>query len=252
MIKKQLSKEIINKTLNYFDDFKIEECVVKPSFPILYFGDLNAYFQSEKKIITVGKNPSDNEFRNKKDEPFSFFRFPKWNKEERNLVESLNDYFETQPLKKWFDSFEPILEGFQASYYRNKSKNIALHTDICSPLATNPTWSKLSRAKQTELSLQGFEIWKDLINELEPDILLISIPRKLLEQICKKEEKKIIGTFYNKKNGEERNKPYLIEEYSYLLNNEKKVKVLFGAAANTPFGTISTEQKKQINKLCQK
>lgn len=59
---------MIEKTLEYFDTHKNNELVVKPSLPILYFGNLDAYRKSELKVITVGKNPSDNEFRLNKDD----------------------------------------------------------------------------------------------------------------------------------------------------------------------------------------
>ncbi len=36
--------------------------VVHPSMPILYYGDLDRYFASELRIITVGLNPSREEF----------------------------------------------------------------------------------------------------------------------------------------------------------------------------------------------
>ncbi len=50
-----------------------------------------------------------------------------------------------------------------------------IQTDICSPIATDPTWTKLSEDTREELFNIGFQLWQDLINILEPDILLISI-----------------------------------------------------------------------------
>lgn len=45
--------------------------------PIKWFGDRNAYMKSPVKIITVGLNPSDKEFRDKDGEPYcSSLRFP--------------------------------------------------------------------------------------------------------------------------------------------------------------------------------
>lgn len=37
-----------------------------------------------------------------------------------------------------------------ASYYDHQTST-ALHTDICSPIATNPTWTRLSEADQGRL-----------------------------------------------------------------------------------------------------
>ncbi|GIV35621.1 MAG: hypothetical protein KatS3mg031_3156 [Chitinophagales bacterium] len=248
-----ISDNLLTKTLDYFDKHKNEREVVKPSLPILYFGDLDAYQKSELKIITVGKNPSDNEFRLNKEEPFSFIRFPKWCSKQRNLIKALNPYFEHKPLQ-WFSCFEPILNGATASYYQKKGySNIALHTDICSPLATNPTWSKLSPETQKLLFTDGFEIWKQLVNELQPDIIFVSIPIKLFKDAFKPNSQgQLLIEFKYKKDGTPRKKPYRVELFEYTLNNKKKVKVVFGQAANTPFGTISDKQKNEIGELCLK
>src|SRR5574344_529650 len=179
-----ISNNLIEKTLKYFDTHKNEKVVVKPSLPILYFGNLDAYRESKLKIITVGKNPSDNEFRLNKNDFFSFVRFSKWNEKSKNLILALNPYFESEPLRKWFSCYEPILNGLSASYYSSYNYT-ALHTDICSPLATNPTWSKLSKETQSALYEDGFEIWKELIEELQPDIMFVSIPHAIFKSVFK-------------------------------------------------------------------
>lgn len=238
-------------TFDYFNKNKSKSVVVSPSLPILYFGDLNSYRKSELKIISVGKNPSDNEFRLNKKEPFSFVRFSTWNESKKNLIDSLNPYFEDKPLRQWFSSFEPILNGFSASYYKNIYTNIALHTDICSPLATAPTWSKLPTEIQAELYKDGVEIWKELIEELQPDIMLVSIPRILFESEFKSDAETLV-VFKEKKDGKPRHKPYVVNLHEYKLKNGKKVKVVFGQAANKPFDTISDQLKNTIGTLCLK
>ena len=70
-----ISNKLIEKTFEYFDNFKNKDVVVAPSLPILNFGNLDAYANSELKVVTVGKNPSDNEFRFNKSDSFSFIRF---------------------------------------------------------------------------------------------------------------------------------------------------------------------------------
>lgn len=245
-----ISNELIDKTLNYFAIHKNEEVVVKPSLPILYFGNLDAYANSKLKIVTVGKNPSDNEFRLKKNDSFSFERFSEWEKS-TNLKSALNPYFENKPLKQWFSCFEPILNGLSASYYKSNYNHTALHTDICSPIATNPTWSKLTEKTQKSLKFEGIEIWKKLIEELQPDIMLVSIPRSLFREVFKSNGNELV-VFDVKKNGEPRKKPYIVEMFEYKLSTEKKVKVIFGQAANKPFDTISDQQKMKIGELCLK
>ncbi len=153
---RMISQKLIKKTIKYFRKHQNNSFIVNPSLPILYFGDLDAYLKLEIRILTVGKNPSDNEFRLKKTDSYSFCRFSIWDVEKMNLIESLNPYFEKEPLKQWFSSFKPILNGLNCSYYQNENiKNIAIHTDICSPLATNPTWSKLTKDEQKILFEEG-------------------------------------------------------------------------------------------------
>ncbi len=246
-----ISDKLIKKTLEYYKKHKDKKVVVKPSLPILYFGNLYAYSKSKLKVVTVGKNPSDNEFRLNKNNPYSFVRFPEWDEKSENLISALNSYFENRPLKTWFSCFEPILNGLSASYYNSNYEHTALHTDICSPLATNPTWSKLSKEIQSELFEDGLEIWKKLIEELQPDIMLVSIPRSLFKSVFKSNGSELV-VFNNKKNGGYRKKPYVVEVFEYQLDKGKKVKVVFGESANKPFGTISDQQKIKIGELCLK
>ena len=114
--------------------------LVNPFMPILYFGDLCEFLVSPLRILTVGLNPSDAEF------PVAnpFERFPLASVSPALIPKALNEYFSIAPYKQWFNSLEPILTGFDASYYGNKT-NTAIHTDLLSPIATNPTWSKLSK-----------------------------------------------------------------------------------------------------------
>lgn len=244
--------DLVKKTFNYFDNFKEHEAVVTPSLPILYFGNLTSYKNSKHKILTVGKNPSDNEFRLKKSDSFSFVRFSNWNKNARNLIPTLNAYFDNNPLKQWFSCFEPILNGLSASFYPDSYPNTAIHTDVCSPLATNPTWSNLAPKTQTILFKEGFEIWQELIEDLQPDLMLVSIPKNLFKLVFKTKKVKELISFSKKKDGTPRKYPYLVDLYKYELNSGKKVNVVFGQAANKPFGTINNQQKFKIGELCQK
>jgi hypothetical protein len=239
-----ISKDLIAKTFNYFNQFKNEKVVINPSIPILYFGDLDQYLKSPLKIITVGKNPSKNEFRLKKNDNYSFVRFPKWDEEEKNLIETLNDYFGEKPLKSWFSSFEPILNGLNASYYQGYQTNTVVHTDICSPLATDPTWSKLNENERNLFFKEGLSIWKQLIEELEPDIMLVSFRKDIFNAVFNSSGKELLA-IENKKNGEKRKFPYRVSIHEYPLNI-KTVNVLFGDAANKPFDKISEIQKLEI------
>src|ERR1700730_8711 len=92
--------------------------VSRKVFPILFFGDYFAYKVPDKRrIMTVGHNPSINEFRRYKDASLEYFRFTeppsfvdRWRKGEFNVEEylrSLCNYFkqgsEGKRPNRWFD-----------------------------------------------------------------------------------------------------------------------------------------------------
>ena len=238
---------LLEETFEYYQDIQHQDYAVKPAIPILYFGDVNAYFESEIKIITVGKNPSLIEFCRQKGEPYSFLRFPYW-AEKQDYAAALNSYFECEPYKSWFGNYEAILNGIDASYYSSSSKiNRAIQTDICSPIATDPTWTKLSGETQKELFNAGFQLWLDLINILEPDIILISIARSWLQELNLTNEIKFVS-FDKKQDGTDRARPYVIHQYELSLNRGKVSKVYFGQAAEKPFGTLSNDFKQKLGK----
>ena len=131
---------------------------VCPSIPILFFGDLQAYFDSAVRVLTVGLNPSRREFPSESD----FQRFPIAEgiavSEVNPYLDALSTYFRTHPYRNWFRSFEPMLNGLGASYYEGQDST-ALHTDICTPVATDPTWSRLGRAARRVLH-SGMVCWR--------------------------------------------------------------------------------------------
>lgn len=205
-----------------------------------------AYQDSEIKIITVGLNPSDKEFREKVDDLLTTkLRFPYYvNGNGASLEKALNSYFEKNPYRQWFNTgFEPILNGMGASYYATAGYSCrALHTDICSPWATVPTWSKLPSADQEILIKTGFPEWQELVDELEPDIILFSIPQKYIKMLE-------IGVFNDlcsfptTKDGRMRKKPVIIQESIF-----KNSLAVFGRTRNIPFGSLGKDQKKELGK----
>ncbi|RLG52760.1 MAG: hypothetical protein DRO00_05145 [Thermoproteota archaeon] len=95
---------------------------------------------------------------------------------------ALNNYFRNQPYRKWFNSYEAVLNGLNCSYYGDRA-NTSLHTDLCSPLSTDPTWSKLAKEQKEKLELDGIKLWHDLVEFLLPDVIIISVAQKYLESI---------------------------------------------------------------------
>ena len=172
--------------------------VVNPSIPILWFGDMKAYEESELKIMTVGLNPSCWEFKDNKNAPYDItLRFPKatqlWNyqtltaKDVSAYSDAMNDYFKHRPYSKWFKHNERVLNELCASYnvqapYKliseNKNdilKHTAIHVDIYAPLATDPVWGGMKKRERSVLCSACSGMFDDLMNILNPDIIIIAV-----------------------------------------------------------------------------
>lgn len=246
-----INHNLLQVTLNHFSQVSQNTYIVNPSIPILYFGDEKAYRSSALKVITVGKNPSLNEFLQKGTSTYDiYYRFPNFNGS--NYTSVWNEYFRKESLYQWFSAFEPILNGMGCSYYSdNDFVNKVLHTDICSPFATDPTWSKLDNNFRKLLFNQGFQIWKGLLKDLKPDVILVSIPKALFINHINKSVGNPIYTITMKKDNKPRSKPYYIYFQEINLNGES-VKIIFGQAANKPFGTVLNKDKPKIGReiLC--
>ena len=223
-------------------------CRVTPAVPILFFGDLEAYRDSCVRVVTVGLNPSKEEFPCK--DPFQ--RFPslkKGNHGKKDLsryIQAMSDYFWESPYDEWFKrGFEPVLRGLGASYYRDRTdendKSTALHTDICSPVATNPTWSKLHEDDKEALQAEGVPLWHMLLEKLQPDIVVLSVSKTYRDQIEFKPMEKSKGstrTFKKKADGTDRVNPYKVLARWYEVGS--KCKSLFG------FGYSSDNREQQM------
>lgn len=179
----------INKCWKDFLKKKSLSVVCNPSIPILWFGNYDEYVSSEKKILTVGLNPSSMEFKEKRSSTvFDVnIRFPAASTLVNKSVltqqkidlykRAMNEYFSIgTDYWTWFESFENILSAFNASY---KLANIhrAIHVDIYTPIATNPTWGGLKKAhaKDKQALLQNTEYnFEDFVDYLNPDIIIVS------------------------------------------------------------------------------
>ncbi|MBI4338126.1 MAG: hypothetical protein HY683_09910 [Chloroflexi bacterium] len=220
--------------------------LVHPSIPILYFGDSLSYLTSPIKVVTVGLNPSLKEFPC--DSPFSRFPGAAHVSEAVDLdadiyLASLNSYFRVSPYKGWFQSFDPILQGLSASYYPG-DRSRALHTDLCSPLATDPTWSRLNRSEQAILEPEGRQLWRDLVEALQPDVVLVSVRQGYLAKIDfpQTQEPGVVYTVDDKN----RRSPYQVKAFRRRLLSGKEPLFVFGRAAQTPFGAVSGADKRLI------
>ena len=75
-----------------------------------------------------------------------------------------------------------MLNGLGASFYEGKPST-ALHTDICSPVATDPTWSGLDWGEQKALEKEGGPLWHGLLEVLRPQVVTLSVASHHLSRI---------------------------------------------------------------------
>ena len=131
-MKTVISASLYERCLKHFANVSGHKFVVASSLPIPYFGDVDAYFGSNLRVVTAALNPSDIEF-SKND---SRFDVETGLSGAKGLEIVLKNYFKTNPYKSWFKSFEPVLNGMGASYgskmisdkTNNKKKNINVFT----------------------------------------------------------------------------------------------------------------------------
>ena len=241
-----LSNQFLNEVINYHELCNDFDYVVKPSIPIIFFGDLESYSKESLKVLTVGLNPSDTEFRLNKSDKYSLVRFPEYEGDHKSLELSLNNYFKNIPYKRWFNSLEPFLNGLGCSFYPDNNFKKVIHTDICSPLATFPTWSKLSKDVKNELLNKGFLMWKKLISETKPDLIIISTRYDYVKMLNPKKIK-TLHTITKKKDGSPR-RPFNLELFEVDINNHNTLMV-YGEPKNTPFGSVTTTDKTKMGEI---
>lgn len=218
---------------------------VSPSMPVLYFGDLEKYRQSPLRVVTTALNPSRVEFPSAS--PFQ--RFPsaaKWaqievpNARRKAVQTALNWYFYVSPYRRWFDTLEPVLAGFGASFYGHGT-NCALHTDLLSPVATDPTWRKLSEEDRDALALSGVKIWHGLIAEIRPHIVLLSVAA---EHLARLEFRNLTRWSVRMTMAEKPRLPIMAA--SAETTSGTFTDFVFARAAQTPFGHFSNAEKRLI------
>ena len=161
--------EIIQEYLDDFSQKKAFGFVVKPSIPIVWFGNLEKYRSSKGRIVTVALNPSCREF------PVD--AAPRFNVKAatpEDLSATLNRYFLDNPYEKWFGAFEFVLNRLNATYYEASDQlpRTAVHIDIYSAIATDPTWGKLTSDQRRQLSRT--DLFLKLLIALDPDLIVFS------------------------------------------------------------------------------
>lgn len=260
--------DLVDEAWRQYDRFRSPAGHVAEYPPILYVGDEKDYRKTHLRIVTVSLNPSRQGIEGRDAE------FPGWlglsvpaiGQEPDRYIAGLNSFFRAEPEKKkvWFRSFENVLSGMEASYYDGKSRDDGqnltspvLHTDLCSPLMTDPNWSGLGEeCEWVSKALQddGIRLWHRLVEFLKPNIILASIARPHFGDMrftCwnKNHDLANVETWHEIHTVTRKN-PYVVRgTYVRFFDDDgDKHLLVWGKAAQTPFGSVSYGQMTEIGK----
>ncbi|MCW4013592.1 MAG: hypothetical protein NWF07_11460 [Candidatus Bathyarchaeota archaeon] len=246
-------EEYVVRVWKHYASIKEEMYGLKaPSMPLIYHGDYSQYRDSVLKIVTAGLNPPSSEFP----ENNPLIRFKEldhfYGKETLNeydvleYLDSLDSYFRRNS-NPWFDNFEPVLNGINASYY-GVMESTVLHTEMLSPLSTVVSWSKFVDNYPSfvidEIVTNGHAQWLELMNILQPDIIITSLGEKYRKNIFNIQNLnwRRIEQITTTTKGGERKRPYEVYCTIATLGCGKKCLLVFGDRNVVPF-MISEEQK---------
>jgi hypothetical protein len=157
-------------------------------------------------------------------------------------VASLAAYFTTHPYWRWFNTYRLLLEGLDASFDGTYGPNTAVHTDLCSPVPTSPTWSRLPAPVRAGLARPGVALWHDLVRALRPHVVLLSVAQHHLGTIRFEPldpRWTVMHTIAQTK------ADYEVRARRYHTDGHP-VLIVWGKAANTPFGSISYPARREI------
>ena len=221
-----------------------------PGVPILFFGDLDAYMTSRPRVLTVGKNPSSKEFPAGE----RFQRFPRLtgdrsDRKPGTYLKAMSDYFCCDKWYKWFSDFEPVLNGAGASYFEGRAST-ALHTDICSPVATDPTWSRLTTNDREALEKDGSPLWNQLVTILKPQIVLLSFAREYLSLIdsTSLDDWRPIREFEAPEKDGKRRESYRICARWWDVHGEPSLFVFGQMHHGVPFQRLSKNRRREVGR----
>jgi len=219
--------------------------VVQNKMPIPYFGDVGAYMQSEPRVITVALNPN-----------LDVFPCTRCNGvlEPKETERRLSVYFREREiagdLPRWFSSYKHVLEGAGYSYLG--PDNVALHADLCSPIATDPTWGALTPKQRSTLLEPGRRIFSALCERLQPNLIFVSLSRdEVAHQWSDPRggEWQTLVIFAERENGAPRIPPYEVRYTVIDCGDERRTMIVFGPPMQgRPFGGISPKQRRAVGR----
>ena len=185
---------LIKNVWSDFQNVKVDPCIVKNSIPIIWFGDMNAYLgNGNRRIVTIGLNPSKREFQDSNLSLSKCVRFPNASYLVNNIslnsleipdyIAAMNEYFVLKPYTTWFNHYERILNQLDSSYFNKIGYHHAIHIDACSPVATDPAWGGLCSSQKNRLMSDWDKFFSDFFNFLKPQIILISANQDIVNKI---------------------------------------------------------------------
>jgi hypothetical protein len=242
-----LDANFYSRCLVHLAEVRELDFVVPHSLPIPYFGDLKRYLASPLRVLTAALNPSNREFPDDKPR----FEVAMGLQGPAELEAQLSAYFRRHPYRSWFNSFEPVLNGLEASYGGKMANgdyaSTALHVDMCSPIATSPTWSKLTTEQRANLTTVGRDIFEWLIDELKPDMIVASLGWGHLEtwnadfEAGRRWER--LAEHRTAAEGKLLRAPLLVQVGSISSRKGRPLVFVNASAADKPFGRFTTERK---------
>jgi hypothetical protein len=154
--------------------------VISWASPVIAFGNYK-----RSLIATVGLNPSNREFVDKKGneltgyekrfQTLSSLKIDCWEALDENgfdLIErSWSDYFQVNPYVGWFKDMDLIISGTNNSFFDIDSK--ACHLDLI-PFATQKKWAFLSKEQQNKLLKISAEVLKDVLINSDIEVLILN------------------------------------------------------------------------------
>jgi len=191
ILTKLLRDSILKQSQLYQNEYWICQ-IPKLCPPVLWFGN----HQPKKKIVTVGLNPSHNEFFKNQDtaKKRSYLspieqRFYVYSTEDlenpqdptvtNRILQSYDNYFQNNPYTRWFGkpegyNIERFVNQFEASFYGIKPIG-CVHIDLF-PFVTTDKFSDLDPLRLKEDVFEDIwfqEHFKKLVDFLNPQYLIV-------------------------------------------------------------------------------
>ncbi len=148
------------------DRSQFKEDIDQEATPILVFGQFKS-----ARIVTVGLNPSEREFRESskplKGDKQRFLHWPRDGQLTSDLrkmaFERMTNYFTRgQAYSRWFDRYSPLLCSLSACY----KSGTACHTDVISPFATARGINRCKGSNVRYLKKFGRPMWLEVMKKI--------------------------------------------------------------------------------------